>query len=166
MNPYLPLVVLLGATLIQITLLPHLTLFGVHPELVFLLAVAWSLLRGVEEGILWGFVGGVALDIYSTAPFGVFTLALLFVCFVSGLGESAIFRHNLLLPMLATALTTLLYHSAVLVLMQAMGRPVHWSSDFLRVILPSALLNTLVMPFVYQLARQLNRWVGPREIRW
>ncbi|HBY98994.1 MAG: rod shape-determining protein MreD [Ardenticatenaceae bacterium] len=157
MNLYLPAAVLTAAALIQITLLPHTAVAGVHPDLVLLLAVAWSLLRGSTEGVVWGFFGGVLLDLFSAAPFGVFTLALMVTCFMSGLGESAVFRQNILLPLGATLGATLLFHVAALVLLRTLGWPVNWSRDLLRVIVPATLLNTALMPLVYAGARRLSR---------
>lgn len=157
MNLYLPTTVLAVAVLIQITLLPHFTVAGVHPDLVMLLAVAWSLLRGPVEGVAWGFLGGLLLDLFSAAPFGVFTLALMAVCFVSGLGEGAIFRQNIILPLVATLGATLLFHLTALVLLRTLGWPVNWSRDLLNVIVPTTLLNTAVMPLVYAGLRRLHQ---------
>lgn len=160
MNLYLPAAALTVAALVQITLLPRLTVAGVHADLVLLLAVAWSLLRGPTEGIVWGFVGGLVLDLFSAAPFGVFTLALMATCFMSGLGESAVYRQNILLPLVATLGATLLFHVAALVLLRTLGWPVNWSRELLRILGLATLLNTALMPLVYIGARRLNRIAG------
>ena len=166
MNLYLPAVVLTAATLIQTTLLPRLTIAGVHPELVFLLTIAWSLLRGPVEGVVWGFIGGILLDLFSTGPFGVFTLALMFVCFTAGLGEGAVFRQNMLLPIVTTFGASLLFHLTALVLLRTLDWPVHWSRTLVHVVGPTTLLNTGLMPFVYAGARRLHRMFCPPEIQW
>ncbi len=160
MNLYLPVGVLTFAALIQVTLLPRVSVAGVHLELVLLLAIAWSLLRGPVQGVVWGFVGGLVLDLFSAAPFGVFTLALMLVASASGIGESAVFRQNLLLPLGTTLLGTLLFHLVTLVLLRLLGWPLDWNAELFRIILATMVLNTVCMPFVFGGARQLSQAWG------
>jgi len=67
---YYTLPLLLALALLQSTAMPYLKLFGVMPNLMLLTVVAWSLLRGPGEGVVWGFVGGIFLDLFSRAPLG------------------------------------------------------------------------------------------------
>lgn len=164
MSPYLRVGVMLVAVVVQVTLLPTLTFFGAHLDLVLLIALSWSLLRGAREGMLWGFVGGLALDLYSAGPLGVQTIALLLVCFLSGMGESAIFRQNLTLPMIVAFFTTFVFYSVASLLLRLFGWPLAWRSDLFRVILPAMVLNTLAMPIIYQTIRHLTRGSGPRTL--
>ena len=57
-SPYLLVPFLLVVALFQTTVLPELTVLGIKPELMLLSVLAWSLLRGVEEGLVWAFVDG------------------------------------------------------------------------------------------------------------
>lgn len=115
---------------------------------------------------MWGFVGGVMLDLLSGAPFGVITLPLLLVGYLSGLGEINVFRGNLLLPGLVILLATVLYHAIVLFLLQVLGRSVLWEPALLHVILPAALLNLLAAPFIYLPLRRLHRLTGQPQMGW
>ncbi len=163
MNLYLTLAVLLSAALLQSTVMPHCTLLGVHPDLMLMLVTAWSILRGSEEGMLWAVIGGVALDMLSGAPFGVCTLALLIVGFLAGLSRRSVFRSDLLLPLLIVPLATLLYEGMMLLALRALGWPADLRTGVSRVVLPAVLVNTVSMPVVYLLARELHRrtrWEG------
>lgn len=152
---YLSLFIMTAAVLFQAALLPHVSLFGVRPDLVMLIAVAWSLVRGPHDGVVWGFVGGVMLDIFSAAPFGVFTLSLLLVTFVSGLGEINIYRGNLL-PLTTGFGATLLYHLLGFIFLNTLGWDVAWRTVGRQLFL-AALLNTALMPFVYRGVQLLHR---------
>lgn len=154
MNPYLPLLVLTPAVIVQATLLPHATILGVRPDLVMLIAVAWSLVRGTQEGVIWGFIGGILLDLLSAAPFGVFTLSMLLVTFTSGLGESNIYRGNLL-PLTVGFGASLLYHLLGFIFLNTLGWDVAWRLVG-RQLLLAAILNTLLMPLVYFGAQRLQ----------
>jgi rod shape-determining protein MreD len=160
MNAYLTVALLLFLAVVQSTVMPHVDLLGVHPDLVFLVVVSWSLLRGMGEGMLWALLGGVALDLISGAPFGVCTLALVVASFVSSLGERGIFRFEILVPILIVPPVALLYQVILLAMLKILGWPAGWGEGLARVVLPSVLINTLGIPIVYPLMRLLERRTG------
>jgi rod shape-determining protein MreD len=157
MSPYLAVVFLAGIALLQSTLAPHLSFIRGEPQFMLLTVVSWSLLRGGREGVVWGFLGGIMLDLLSGAPFGVMTLPMLLAGYLSGLGEINVFRANFLLPALVVLLATLFYNALVLFLLQVLGEPVLWEPALLHVILPAALLNLLALPLIYLPLRRLHR---------
>jgi rod shape-determining protein MreD len=166
MTAYLTFGFLLVLALLQSTTMPHITVLGVHPDLMLMAVASWSLLRGAEEGMLWALIGGIALDLFSGARFGVATLSLLIVGFLSSLGQRNVFRLDLVLPILVIPLATLVYNGVTLALLDVLGWPVHWGESLVRVILPCVLVNTLGMPIVYLILRVLHRRTGREEISW
>ncbi len=160
MNLYAAILLLGTVAIVQSTAMPRLAIMGVKPDLMLLVVMSWSLLRGGEEGLVWAFIGGLALDILSGAPFGASTLALMAVSFLSGLGEVRIFRTHIVLPLLTALFATLVYDVLFLLLLQMSGWPVAWLDNLVKVILPSALLNVALSPLVYQALRWLHRATG------
>ena len=63
MNLYAAILLLSAVAIAQSTVMPHLTIMGVKPDLMLLAVMSWSLLRGSEEGLVWAFIGGLALDL-------------------------------------------------------------------------------------------------------
>jgi rod shape-determining protein MreD len=165
MSPYLTFGILFGLALLQSTVVPRLTLLGVHPDLMLLAVTSWSLLSGSAEGMLWALIGGLTMDLFSGAPFGVCTLPLLVVGFLSGLGEKTVFRLDLLIPILVIPLTSLVYGVGMWALLRVLGWPAEWGQSLIQVILPGALVNTLGMPVVYLALRVLHRH-RREEITW
>ena len=53
----IPLMALLA--IVQTAILPRFPIAGVEPQLLFLLALAWGLARGLEEGLVWAFIAGI-----------------------------------------------------------------------------------------------------------
>src|SRR3989442_13418677 len=56
---------------IQTTLLPHLELFGVVPDLLLVVIICVGLVRGPSSGALVGFAGGILRDLLLDAPTGL-----------------------------------------------------------------------------------------------
>ncbi len=132
---------------------------------MLLVVVSWSLIRGAREGVSWAFGGGLLLDLMSGAPLGTATLSLMAVGFLAGLREvTSVFRSQVLLPLLTTFFATLLYDSLFLLILQLVGRPVFWVELMIRIVLPTAVLNALLMPLFYHAMRGLYRASHREEV--
>jgi rod shape-determining protein MreD len=164
MNTYLSFAILFSLALVQSTVTPNVKLLGVQPDLMLMVVVSWSLLRGSEEGMLWALIGGIMIDMFSTVPFGASTLALLITSFLSGLGHRNIFRLALLVPALVIPVATLLYQLILYGLLYAFGSRTNLMITLSRIVFPSMLVNTLGMPIVYLTARLLHRRTKREEI--
>ena len=166
MNAYWSFLLLSLLALLQSTLLPQLQVFGVQPDLVLLTVVSWSLLRGAEEGMLWALIGGLALDALSSARLGVNTLPLLLISFLAGLWQRGLVRLDVLIPFLAIPIATLVYQGAMVALLKLLGWPATWRASLRYAILPTTLLNTLLMPIVYVGMRWIHRRTRGESMDW
>lgn len=166
MSIYLVIPLLLIVGILQAAVIPHLALWGVFADLPALVVVSWSLLEGTRQGVVWGFIAGLIVDLFSGAPFGAATLSLMAVGALSGLGQAAVFRTHVALPLLAMFLATLVYDLLFLLVVQIAGTPVAWLDSLARIVLPSAVLNTVLMPVVYLIMRGLHTWLVREEMEW
>jgi rod shape-determining protein MreD len=166
MNIYITILLLIAIVILQTTVMPHLSVLGVKPDLMLLMVISWSLLRGAEEGIIWALVGGIGLDLVSGAPFGTSTVALGVLSLVAGLGELSVFRTHIALPLIATLVATLAYDLFFLLLLYVRGCSMAWADSLIKVVLPSTLFNVLLSPFVYRALYWLHRRTGPEEMAW
>jgi rod shape-determining protein MreD len=166
MNAYWSFLLLSLMALLQCTLLPQIKVLGVQPDLVLLAVVSWSLLRGAQEGMLWALMGGLALDILSSARLGVNTLPLLLISFLAGLWQRGIVRLEVLVPFLAIPVATLVYQGAMVALLKLLGWPATWQASLNHSILPTMLVNTLLVPLVYVLMRWIHRRTRDESMDW
>ena len=166
MTIYLVVPLLVVAAILQSTVMPQLAVWGVFADLPVLLVVSWGLLRGPREGVVWGFVAGVVVDLLSGAPFGAATLSLMLVGFLSGLGKNSVFAGHIVFPVVAMFLATLLYNVCFLLVVWLSGQPVIWLDSFARVILPSAVLNAALAPIVFLPMRWAYTRFGQQEMEW
>lgn len=164
MTLYLVIPFLLVIAVVQTSLMPHLSVWGIFADLPLLFVVSWSLLEGKREGLVWGFVGGAAIDILSGAPFGAATLSLSVVGFLAGLGGATVFRNHVALSLLAIFLATIIYNLVFLLVVQILGRPVPWLDSAIRIIPPAAALNTALMLLVFLPLRQIHRRFVQQEM--
>lgn len=161
---YAAALLLVTTVIIQTTVMPYVAFLGVKPDLVLLVVISWSLLRGAREGIIWALMGGIGLDLVSAAPFGTCTVILAGLSLLAGLGELSVFRTHLALPLIATLVATLIYDLFFLLFLYMRGCSIVWADTLVKVVLPSALFNVLLSPFIYKALFWLHRRTGPKEM--
>lgn len=166
MSPYLSIGIMFSLALLQTTVMPRITVLGVHPDLVLMAVVAWSVLRGSREGMVWALIGGVVIDLFSAAPFGISTLTLLIISFASGLGQASFFRIDLLVPIMIIVPATLVYQLIIAGLLSLLTGAPGWGTRLGQIILPTILVNSVGMTLVYILARQLHQRTHREEMAW
>ena len=164
----MPIIVLVAA-LLQSTVATQLLLLGVKPDLVLIVVVLATLVYGGQGGLLWAFIGGIGLDLFSGGPFGASSIALMMATLVAALGYRVLSRFNLLVPLGAAALGTLIYDlvyigmlsglriAAQLPLLAGLAIPQHvvplWPT-LQQIVVPALFYNTTVVLFATPL---LNR---------
>lgn len=86
------LLVLFVFTVLHLSVLPSLPVFGVRGDAMVALAVAGGLLGGAERGAVLGFVAGLVADLFLVTPLGLSALTLSLVGFGVGLLQEGIIR--------------------------------------------------------------------------
>jgi rod shape-determining protein MreD len=150
--------------LVQDVVLTRVSLFGGQPNLVFLAVVSWGLLRGSAEGMIWAFIGGMVLDLFSGGPMGSITLALLLVAFVVGRQWGRELGSLTLQLVILALILCFLYHVLLLLTLVWTAYPVDWAYSLTRVAAPSAVLNAVLAPFVYRPLAWLDRRTRPEGL--
>lgn len=156
----LPLIGIAG--IFQSTLAGRLTINGVKPDLVLILILLWTITYGVGSGIIWAFIGGIWLDIFSGAPLGVSSLSLMIASIVSGTGSDFFTRDNVVVLVAAAILGSLVFAFSYLGILQLLGLfsviegTIQFGPSVENIVVPSMIYNTTIMvvliPFLNRLS--------------
>lgn len=156
----IPLALILA--ILQATMLARVPVFGVTLQPALLLAIIWSILRGPYEGVVWAFIIGIVLDLFSVGPTGSMALALMIAVLPLAYLNQVLPENTYVMPILLTALGValfLLIYTVILAIAQ-MGFRVNVLID-----LPLAvLMNTLLSIPIYWSLRWTSRLLYPRQI--
>jgi len=144
----LSLPLLTGVALIQTVLLSRVNLWGARPDLMLLVVLVWAMVRGVDEGLVWSFMGGLIIDLISGGPLGMTVLALLAAVSLAGQPWGQGIGSPVIRLLLLAFLGVTVYHLVLLIVLAWTGHAVDWGEVLLRVAAPSVLLNALLAPFV------------------
>ena len=149
MNPYASAALLVGLAALQAAVAPHLAVMGVRPNLPLIVVTAWGLLRGSAEGIWWGLGAGLATDLFSGTPLGMFAGGLTMAGMVAGLGERQVFRSHVIMPTVMIAANTLLANLATMGAMALLNWPVRVGATVASSVLPEMAYNILAMLLLF-----------------
>lgn len=162
MSLYFGIPIMLVAAVLQSVWLGNVHILGGRPDLVLLLTITWSIIRGGHEGALWGFVGGAFCDLLSGSGFGLWTLTLTSVGLFVGQPWVHSLGPTVIRLAVMSAFGTLLGHILLIVIMTLLGYSVNVVRAIQTVAGPAALLNFLLSPFVFTFLVWFHRRSGPR----
>ena len=139
------------AALSEFTVVPYLQ-FGnavLQPVLVF--GVVWAVIARMEAGLVWAFVGGLALDILGQRPLGSSAFSLLIAIGVGTLLGAALRRVRIVAPVVATLAASLVY-SVILLTATSLLTAAPLSDAATAGVVPSAIYGAVVAAIVGPLA--------------
>ena len=125
--------------------------------MMLLVVLVWAVVRGMDEGLVWGFIGGLIIDLLSGGPLAATALALLAAVFLAGQSWGQGLGSPVAHLMLVAILGVVVYHLVLLIVLAWAGYTVDWGFALLRVVGPSTLLNVVLAPFVRQPLAWLDR---------
>ncbi len=132
---------------------------------MLLVVVSWSLLRGPREGVVWGLIGGLALDFLSGATLGSSAFTLTLMAYLASLGQLTIYRTNPLFPSITALAANIVHDCILLIVLSLTGYAVAWRDALLHITMPTAVLSALLMPLVYRAVAWLHRRTMPEETK-
>jgi len=144
-----------GTAIVESTITPYLRVGDAQPHLVFVFAVVWTVAVGLDSGLVWAFVGGLALDTLAQRPLGSTAFALLVAVGLTAAIARPLHRIRPIVAIIAVALLSLLY-SMTLVLLFSILRPAAALADPLRFVAPSVVYDVILAAIFGPLAVSIH----------
>ncbi len=161
---YVAVPLLLFLAVLQTAVLPRFPVLGLLPLLPFLAALSWSMLYGLKEGLIWAFIAGMWLDLFSVAPQGTSALAIMAAVFAVSNVLQLLPDSRFFMPVAMAALGSLVYLLIYLPFIRlfGFGGSLATAVD----LLPLILVNAGFMLPVYWLIYSADRMVRPRRVEF
>ncbi len=133
-----------------------------RPGLVLIVSSAWAAIRGTE-GIAWAFWGGLVLDGLSALPLGLNTLALMLGNAVGYLASLAQLPFQWLRVVIWVAIATMVYHAAVLLVINLSGQTFELARAIGTVIVPLLVINPALSLLAMAVLNRLQQRLRTQE---
>jgi rod shape-determining protein MreD len=154
------------AALFELTVASYLRVGDAQPHLVLVLGIIVTIAVGLEAGLIWAFVGGLAIDVLAQRPLGSTSFALLLCMGGASIIGQVFARVRPLSPIIATFLLSLVYSMVSFALMGALRTPLP-IVDPLSVVLPSAIYDTVLAAIIGPLAISIHdRRTAVERVDW
>ncbi|MBA7585768.1 rod shape-determining protein MreD [Candidatus Atribacteria bacterium 1244-E10-H5-B2] len=152
--------IIVVALLIQLTIINSITILGLKPDLIMVVVVVFSLLKGEKEGTISGFASGLLQDIFSIGLLGMNALAKTAIGFTCGMLKEKIFHEHILfiIPVI-TFIASFMQSILIFLLLRAFGIEYNLAWSLKQVALPEALYSSLLSPFIFLAINKLFRMI-------
>ncbi len=150
--------------MLQTSLVNHLRLLDGRPDLVLLAVTGWALTGHGRQAMLFGFVGGFALDLFSEVPVGVSSAALVLVAALVSYSEGRFWGVHPLMQLAAVIAASAVFYAAQLSSLWIGGHPIDLLLVLNRTVLPSLFLNLVLALPAAQASEALTRFFAPGEV--
>jgi len=152
--------IIVVALVIQLTLINSVTILGLKPDLIMVIVVVLSLLRGEKEGAISGFAFGFLQDIFSANLLGINALVKTVIGFTCGILKEKIFHEHILfiIPVI-TFVSSFIQSILISLLLSAFGIEYNLAWSIKQIALPEALYNSLLSPFIFLIINKLFQMV-------
>ena len=149
-RPVALLLAAVGATLTALTELtvgPYVRVGAAQPHLVLVLGIVVTAAFGLEAGLVWAFVGGLAIDVLAQRPLGSTAFALLLCLGATDVLGRTLVRVRPLVPVVATVLLTVTYAVILFVTLNALENPLP-VKDPISLITPGAVYDVMLAALI------------------
>jgi hypothetical protein len=150
---YIGLPLMLVLALLEVAFLPYFRILGLQPNLTLVVLIAWLTVRGPEEALYLIPGAALFLGLVQGASMGIAFLALAPLPVLHELRGAHLGEGQFLIAIGFAVIATLVYQSIYLASFAVQGQAGDILGAVLRVMLPVALLNVVVLLPVYWLTQ-------------
>lgn len=151
------ILILIVLLIVDNTIMPYYSINGACPSLLFVFAIAYSIIEDKNEAVFIGIVSGLLQDIFFFSGFGVNLLLNMLLCVLSAKIGASIFKENMIVPVITMLGVSILKVFSVVIILGISSQSIN-----IQTALISAVLNTVCMAILYKfilkiLDKYLNR---------
>lgn len=158
------ILLLLGATLLQLTLATRVNLLQGAPDLVLLVLVAWLLLPGHKADWRWGLVAGLMVGYASALPDWVLMAGYAAGAAACQLLAERIWQVRLFTLFSGALLATLAVHLATMLYLLLSAQPLDLVEAFNLITIPTMLLNLIFILPLHAIMHEMSKLISPVEV--
>jgi len=135
--------------ILQSTVFQWIKIYGVLPNTALILVVSLSIYNGKNNGAIIGFCIGILQDIIFGRIIGSNALIFMLIGYLVGLMDQKIFKENLIIPFVLTALATVFYETINLLLIFSLGYRIELFNVLKKMLIAEVIYNSILSPFIY-----------------
>jgi len=132
------------------SLFQHIAIFGVKPDISLVIITSVAVLQGKDMGIITGAASGMLQDIVFGKPIGITSFSYMIAGYVTGLNSEKIFKENLIVPVIFTAVATLIRYTFTILFHYIIHLDLSLFVYLKNAVLPELVYNCIISVFIYK----------------
>lgn len=145
MEKLIIVLVSIGLVILDNSLIPFFSIKGIYPSLLFVFAIAYSLVNTKENAVFIGIVSGVLQDIFLFNGFGINSLINLLLCFSASFIGAGIIKNKRLIPVVSMFFITIIKYITIFLIFYLMNIKIDVSNSIIM-----GIYNGAIMFFAYK----------------
>lgn len=141
------------------SVMPHIKVLGVTPDLVLIFAVCWTMVRGQEEAFVVVPMAGFLRDLTTSDPLGTSVLAMAPIVLLAAAIRMRALDTEFVPTVAVTGAASFFCGIISVIVLRSTGHSIPWFHVLFSVVVPSVIVNALFTPIVYLPVH----WLGRRQ---
>ncbi len=156
---------LILAFVIQISVFPFIPFLSAAPNFMIIMVFTFSFIYGTGEGMLYGVVAGLLMDLFYSLPLGYFTLFFVLMGYINGSLSRYFYEDFIFLPLIMCALNEFAYNIYIYLSRFFTREKFDLWAYIRQMILPEVIITLLFTLLLYRLLLQYNRSLEDMDIK-
>ncbi|MDI9219004.1 MULTISPECIES: rod shape-determining protein MreD [Clostridium] len=150
MKKWVLILISLVLLILDNSLIPFFAIKGAYPSLLFVFAIAYSIINGKSEAVFIGVMTGLMQDVFFYNGFGINALINMLICLIAAIIGENIYREKKLIPVISVIFLYILKVLAVFTIFKFMGKSID-----IQIGMFTALYSSVVMFLGYNFVLRL-----------
>lgn len=150
MKKWVLILISLVLLILDNSLMPFLAIKGAYPSLLFVFAIAYSIINGKTEAVFIGVITGLMQDIFFYNGFGINALLNMLICLIAAIIGENIYREKKLIPVISVIFLYILKVLAVFIIFKMIGKSIN-----IQIGMFTALYSSVIMFLGYNFVLRL-----------
>ncbi|MCR1951827.1 MULTISPECIES: rod shape-determining protein MreD [unclassified Clostridium] len=150
MKKWVLILISLVLLILDNSLMPFFAIKGAYPSLLFVFAIAYSIINGKSEAVFIGVMTGLMQDVFFYNGFGINALINMLICLIAAIIGENIYREKKLIPVISVIFLYILKVLAVFTIFKFMGKSID-----IQIGMFTALYSSVVMFLGYNFVLRL-----------
>lgn len=153
------------AFVVQTCVFPLLSFLSVYPNLMLILIFSFGFIRGSTDGMCYGLVAGLLLDLSSGGALGFYTLFYIWMGYLNGICTKYYYEDYITLPLVLCGINELVYNLYLYVFGFLVRGRLSFGYYLVNIILPEMIFTIVTTLIVYRLFLFISRKLEEMEKR-
>lgn len=150
---------LILAFAIQRCVFPFIPFLSAAPNLIIIMVFTFSFIYGKREGLIYGVLAGILMDLFYSLPFGYFTLFFACIAYINGILSKYFYEEFIFLPLLMCTINEFAYNIYIYLFRFLPRKKFDFIFYIRRIIMPELIISLIFTLLMYRLLLKYNRYL-------